>query len=198
MTPTCVGAATQGRNQRRKVRTRRGEAEESRRWWGYEVERMAVRGRRTDREPCLGVIVRAEVMMKQPGTPPCHDDKSSVWLGSTCTETYPLMPLCSPERIIFPLQPCLSEMIKGYSSVYRMTPKNTFTEANEEEFDISDVSLSLLSHCRYSVKWSFCGTACLLIFGSVWQIKSRMKLSLCCALISKCLPFVCIFSIYKW
>ena len=48
----------------------------------YEESRA---GREADRDPCLGVIV-STVMMKQTSSPPCHDDRSSVWLGSIFTE----------------------------------------------------------------------------------------------------------------
>lgn len=58
---------------------------------GGRGECMRIAVRETDRDSCLGVIVNT-VMMKQLSSPPCYNDKSSVWLSSIFTEIHPLIP----------------------------------------------------------------------------------------------------------
>lgn len=65
---------------------------------GENDECMRTAAREADRDPCLGVIVSTS-MMKQPSSPPCHDGKSSVWLGSTFRGIHPLIPSICRERI---------------------------------------------------------------------------------------------------
>lgn len=53
---------------------------------------MRIAKSETDRDSCLRVIV-STVMMKEASSPTCHDDKSSVWLGSInqSLDTFPLL-----------------------------------------------------------------------------------------------------------
>lgn len=100
---------------------------------------MRIAGREADRDPCLGVIV-STAMMKQPSSPPCHDDRSQDWLGNPSPDTF----LLSGEDMkavqnheyfsVFPLwlKVCLSDgVVHLLSRAFTMTPNYTFTEADD-------------------------------------------------------------------
>lgn len=152
-------------------------------------------------------------MMKQPSSPLCHEDKSSVWLSSIFTETRPLTPLFCQERIwklqetmntsVFSPYVCLRDrVIQLLSGAFTLTPNSTFNEANDTcswhiSFFIllSWASTEWHTQCRYSIILSFYDTVWVFNYWYVWQMEFRFK---SCALINVCLLFVCIFSILHW